>query len=83
MLTTRHFYYFSMSKPEHKPLGDDLPLGIGRPAHNALIHAGYLNLEQISKLKGSELGKLHGVGPKAIGIIPQALAARGLSFKED
>lgn len=72
-----------MSEADKSPLGEGLPLGMGRPAHRALVHAGYLNLEQISKLRASELGKLHGVGPKAIGIIRQALDARGLSFKED
>ena len=72
-----------MSEADKTPLGDDLPSGIRRPAHRALVHAGYLNLEQISKLRASELGRLHGVGPKAIGIIRQALDARGLSLKED
>ena len=30
----------------------------------------------------AEIGKLHGVGPKALRILRQTLAKRGLSFKQ-
>jgi len=58
----------------------NLPPGIGKPALRALTEAGYSGLEQFAKVKETDLQKLHGVGPKAIGIIRSALIANGLSF---
>ena len=54
---------------------------IGNPARQALGHAGYPRLEQLPGLSEREVLKLHGVGPKAVGILRAALAERGLSFK--
>jgi dihydrofolate reductase len=58
----------------------DLPTGIGKPAEQALAVAGYNRLEQIAQVSEKEILKLHGVGPKAVGLLRQALAAKGLSF---
>lgn len=60
----------------------DLPRKIGSPARQALAAAGYLRLEQLAGVSERELLKLHGMGPKAIGILREALAERGLSFAE-
>jgi hypothetical protein len=60
--------------------GSDLPTELGRPARRALAGAGYRRLEQLAGLDESEVGGLHGVGPKALGQLRRALAARGLSF---
>jgi hypothetical protein len=65
----------SGDEPRH-----DFPAGIGKPATRALVAAGYTNLEQLSRVTESELLKLHGMGPKALGIIRSALHAKGLSF---
>jgi hypothetical protein len=46
-----------------------LPTNIGRPATNALIAAGITCLEDVAKYTEAELAALHGVGPKAIGIL--------------
>jgi hypothetical protein len=62
--------------------GDDPPAGIGQPARRALVQAGYLRLSQVSQLSEAELNRLHGVGPKAVDRLRQALAARGLSFAD-
>jgi len=61
---------------------DDLPTNIGQPARRALIQARYRRLDQLSGLSEAELKQLHGVGPKAIDRLRQALAAKGLSFAE-
>ena len=61
---------------------DDLPNGLGKPAHRALTAAGYTRLEQFARVKVTDLLKLHGIGPKALGVIRSALAARGLSFAD-
>jgi uncharacterized protein YdhG (YjbR/CyaY superfamily) len=56
---------------------------IGAPATRALEAAGYSRLEQLTKLTEAELGQLHGMGPKALGILRETLKAQGLSFKRD
>lgn len=50
------------------------------PAQSALDHAGYTRLEDLTKVTEKELLKLHGMGPKAVRILREALAERGLSF---
>lgn len=50
-----------------------LPTSIGHPAINALKAIHVTNLEDLSKLTEKELAALHGVGPKAIGILKQCL----------
>lgn len=58
----------------------DLPPDIGKPARGALIHAGYRRLDHLTGTDESEISKLHGMGPNALGRLRQALATRGLSF---
>jgi hypothetical protein len=56
------------------------PAGIGAPARRALEAAGYNRLEQLAGVREAELMKLHGMGPKAMSVLRDALAARGLSM---
>jgi hypothetical protein len=58
----------------------DLPRGIGAPATRALTAAGYTSLGQLAGVSERQLGALHGVGPKALRILREALQERGLSF---
>jgi len=58
----------------------DLPAKLSKPAMRALTQAGYLRLEQFTELSEAEVLKLHGMGPKAIDQIRQALEEKGLSF---
>jgi hypothetical protein len=58
----------------------DLPITLAKPAQLALEGAGYLSLEQFTKLSEADVLKLHGMGPKALEQIRQALAAKELSF---
>jgi hypothetical protein len=62
--------------------GDELPAKLAAPARRALLQAGYTRLEQLSKLTETELLQLHGMGPKAIGQLREALAAVGKSFAQ-
>jgi predicted flap endonuclease-1-like 5' DNA nuclease len=62
---------------------NDLPPGIGSPAQRALAAAGITRLDQFTRISEAELLKLHGVGPKAVRIIKEALSARGLKFAAD
>ena len=55
---------------------------IGAPATRALEAAGYSRLEQLTKVSEAELGQLHGMGPKALGILRETLKVKGWSFKQ-
>ncbi|MDX2916749.1 DNA-binding protein [Streptomyces sp. NE06-03C] len=59
---------------------DDFPHGAGNPARNALRAAGYSRLAQLTTVTAAEMLALHGVGPKAVGVLRGALAAEGLAF---
>lgn len=58
----------------------DFPKAIAQPAMRALKAAGYTQLSQLATVTERDLLKLHGMGPKAVGILRDALAERGLSF---
>ena len=60
----------------------DLPQSIGRTARRVLAIAGYTQLAQLTAVSEAELLRLHGVGPKAIRLLREALAAQGLAFAE-
>ncbi|MDN7242694.1 DNA-binding protein [Planococcus sp. N028] len=63
-------------------LETELPKGIGKPAERALAAAGYKRLEQFTRVSEADILKLHGVGPKALELIRQALVEKGLAFNE-
>lgn len=51
---------------------------IGAPATGALREAGYTALGQLAGVPRARLAALHGVGPKALRILAEALAEHGL-----
>ena len=51
---------------------------IGAPATRALASIGIDTLEQVAGLSTAELLALHGFGPRAIGILTDALTDAGL-----
>ena len=63
------------------PKTSDFPK-IGAPATRALEAAGYTTLKQLTKVSEAELAQLHGMGPKALGILRETLKTQGLSFKK-
>lgn len=58
----------------------EFPASIGRPANAALVNRGITTLEQVAALSERDLLDIHGVGPKAVRILGEALAGRGLAF---
>ena len=54
---------------------------IGRVATRELALAGYTRYEQLAQVTEQELLAIHGVGPKAIRILREELAERGLAFR--
>jgi deazaflavin-dependent oxidoreductase (nitroreductase family) len=71
-----------MARSTLRTPASDLPAGLGQPARRALSAAGYTHLDQFTKLKESDLLKLHGLGPKAIELIRSTLQARGQSLAD-
>ncbi|MEU9031307.1 MmcQ/YjbR family DNA-binding protein [Streptomyces sp. NPDC048383] len=59
----------------------DLLRGIGNPATRALAAAGITTLDGVAGLRRAELAALHGVGPKAVRVLEEALAATGRAFR--
>jgi DNA-directed RNA polymerase alpha subunit len=59
------------------------PKSMGRPARQALTAHGIDRLEQLTEMSAAELLDLHGVGPKAVAVLRQTLAERGLAFRDD
>ena len=60
----------------------DLAVQLAAPARRALTQAGYVRLEQLTRVSEAELKQLHGIGPNAIKQLRSALSANGLSFAE-
>jgi len=58
----------------------DLPEKLAKPARRALEGAGFVRLEQLTKVSEAEVLGLHGMGPKAMEQVRHALDAKGLSF---
>lgn len=71
-----------MSTPDVRPVGD-LPNEMGKTAPRELQLAGIDSLQKVSQHTERELLAIHGVGPKAIHILREALDAKGLRFKGD
>jgi predicted flap endonuclease-1-like 5' DNA nuclease len=61
-------------------LKTDFPSGMGKVAPRSLAIAGYTRLRQLTKVTEAELLKIHGVGPKAMRILREALREKGMSF---
>ncbi|MCP3769927.1 DNA-binding protein [Streptomyces sp. MAR25Y5] len=57
-----------------------LPRGMGAPATRALVAAGYTELSRLADVSEEELKALHGVGPKALRVLREALGERGLGL---
>lgn len=57
----------------------DLP-PIGRPANSALLEAGLTRLAEVAALGRRRLLAMHGVGPKAVGLLEAAATERGIPF---
>jgi hypothetical protein len=57
-----------------------LPRGIGAPATRALTVAGYSHLAQLDGVPADALAPLHGVGPKALKVLQDALEKHGMSL---
>lgn len=53
---------------------------IGKVARRELGNHGYRTYADLTNVSAAELLRIHGVGPKAIRILAEELADRGLTF---
>ncbi len=82
-----HQYYKSSDCPtcpiceqEKKPENGFLSL-LANPARRALLHVGIDTVQKLSGYSEQEILQLHGMGPKSLPILRDALKEHGLSFK--
>jgi len=66
--------------PDIRPVGD-LPNEIGKTAARELSINGITTLQQVASHSKKELLAIHGVGPKAIRLLGEVMAAKGLDYK--
>lgn len=72
----------SLATALHRAVDQVTPLPkIGAPATRALHAAGYFSLESLNGVNRRVESTLHGVEPRAIRIIDEAMTARGLGLK--
>lgn len=57
------------------------PKGVSGPALRALHGAGVRSLRELTRWSEADLGKLHGMGPKALGVLKVAMEEEGLRFR--
>lgn len=82
-----HQYYKSSDCPtcptceqERKPDTGFLSL-LANPARRALEHEGITTLQQLSSYTERDILQLHGMGPRSMPTLREALQSQGLSFK--
>ena len=56
---------------------------VGQPALRALHSIGLMSLNALTKVTEKEIAELHGIGPKALAILKEAMRKNGLSFKQE
>lgn len=66
--------------PDVRPVGD-LPDAIGKTAARELSVNGITSLKAVADHSKKQLLAIHGVGPKAVRILGEALDAKGLEYK--
>lgn len=55
-------------------------LGLAAPARRALVNAGFTHLEHLNGESEARIAGLHGMGPKALGVLAVALRSNGWGF---
>lgn len=61
----------------------DFPRAIGKVARRELAVHGITRYGQLAERTEREVLAIHGVGPKAVGILRAELAERGLHFRSE
>ena len=70
-------------KPETThPNATAFPAGLSGPALRALATAGIRSLKGLTGWAERDVARLHGMGPKGVRMLKQALAEEGLQFSD-
>ena len=72
-----------MAKPDDRthPNRDAFPKGVSGPALRALDSAGVRSVADLAQWHEADLAKLHGMGPKALDLLREALESSGRTFR--
>ena len=72
-----------MPKPNSAhPNRDAFPRTLGGPALRALAHANIRSVADLARWTERDLAQLHGMGPKGVLALREALSAAGLNFRK-
>lgn len=71
-----------MSDKSKEAAASAFPKGVAQPAVRALASVGVTRLDQLTQFTESQLMELHGMGPKALGLLKDALHAQGKSLAD-
>jgi hypothetical protein len=63
------------------PFQSEFPRGMGQPALRALAARQLTSLDHLTTVTEQELLGMHGIGPKAVRILRDAMSLRGLRFR--
>ena len=69
------------SDSQANAIKNNFPPGIAKPALRALASAGMTKLENLTEISEQDLSNLHGMGPKATGILIAGLNEKGLKMR--
>ncbi len=72
-----------MTDQKNEAAPSDFPKGLSKPALRALASAGLTTLDQVTQVTEKELLALHGMGPKGIKILKQALGEQGKALAKE
>ncbi|WP_425590545.1 DNA-directed RNA polymerase subunit alpha C-terminal domain-containing protein [Fictibacillus enclensis] len=61
---------------------EQFPPKMAKPAQRALAGAGITSYQELSKHSEEKVSKLHGMGPKAMNQLKEALEKLGLNFSK-
>jgi predicted RecB family nuclease len=62
------------------PNAEAFPAGLSAPALRALANAGIRSVAQLAQHSQSSVASLHGMGPKGVRLLMEALAREGRRF---
>ena len=65
------------------PNAEAFPSGLSGPALRALAHAGIRSMAQLAQHSEPSVAALHGMGPKGVRLLKDALAQQGRRFAAD
>lgn len=70
------------NKPDSThPNASAFPAALSGPALRALAHAGIRSLSQLAQWTEADVAALHGMGPKGVRLLREALATQGRHFR--